>query len=76
MTPERYIEIRALADRLVADCNGGEQDDLDMIEDMSRKECMALDGIAFKCAGCDQWFDVHEMREPDTFVCTGCGPDE
>jgi hypothetical protein len=71
MSPARYAEIRALADRLVASCEGSAFEDIEIFNEMSVEECKVLDGMAFKCEDCDQWYDVYEM-DGDTFICKRC----
>lgn len=70
MTPERYMHIRALADRLIASCDGG-ADDVGTIEDLSVEECKLLDSFAFCCESCDQWSDINDQRE-GTWTCKDC----
>jgi hypothetical protein len=69
------MEIDALADRLIASCEGGSTADNDMIAEMTGEECKVLDGKAFMCTGCDQWFDLSDMHDADApeWLCTDCG---
>lgn len=74
MSPERYTEITALADRMVASCDGGSVEDHDTIGEMTQDECEALDAMAFKCEDCDQWFDIGDMHhDEDRWACIDCG---
>ena len=73
MTPQRHTELRALADRLIASCEGGSTEDNDEINNLSLGECRVLDGMALKCASCTQWFDAHDMCEDGgEYVCVDC----
>ena len=73
MTPERYMQIRKLADDLIADCNGGAEF-ADEVDSLLADECKVLDGMAFRCASCDQWYDINEKATPDAaeWHCKDC----
>jgi hypothetical protein len=73
VTPKRYAEIRVLADRLIASCDGG-ADGQDEIEAMTLEENGVLDSMAFECTQCNQWSARSEQHEDESgqWVCTDC----
>ncbi len=72
ITPERYVKIRALADKLIADGGGGADYWLE-IEDLSVEEATVLDGMALECHVCNQWFDAREMVDDGSeWACSDC----
>jgi len=73
MTPQRYMELRNLADELIASCDGGSTEHHDVINDLSLEECRVLDGMALECADCNQWYAANEMREDGgAYICVDC----
>jgi len=72
ISPERYMEIRALADSLIASCDGGASH-ADNIEALTIEESRVLDGMALECQVCNQWFTANEMRDDGgEYVCVDC----
>lgn len=73
VTPQRYAEIRVLADKLVASCDGG-RDEADEVEALSLDECKVLDSMAFECSHCNQWYAVADRTEDSAgqWCCTDC----
>jgi formylmethanofuran dehydrogenase subunit E len=66
------MEIRLLADALIASCDGGANNTED-IEALTLKECRLLDGMALECQVCNQWSAANEMRdEGGKYVCIDC----
>jgi hypothetical protein len=70
--PKKYMEIRALADRLIASCDGG-RDEQDAIEALTIEECKVLDGMALECNICNQYSAAAEMTDTGgEYVCPDC----
>jgi hypothetical protein len=75
MTPERYMQIRALADKLIASCDGG-RDYWEEIEALKLDEARTLDTMALECQTCNQWFcvaEIGENAETGEYECHDCG---
>lgn len=70
-------KIHALADSLIASCDGGAEFVID-VYNLSYAECALLDTLALECYVCNQWFpaaDVTENVAEDGFreyVCKSC----
>lgn len=72
VSPKRYMEMRALSDRLIASCDGG-RDEWDGMNLLTVEECKVLDGMALECQSCNQWFAANEMRDDGgEYVCVDC----
>lgn len=72
MTPERYMELRKLADDLIASCDGGAQF-WDVLEGLSVEECKVMDGMALECCDCGQYYEASSMKDRGhEFICEGC----
>lgn len=72
MKPERYMELRALADQLIASCNGG-YDKWDAINELSVEECQVLDTMALECCDCNQYFEASQMHDlGNEYQCPSC----
>jgi hypothetical protein len=70
--PKRYMEIRVLADKLIASCDGG-RDEQDDIEALTIEECKILDGMALECQTCNQWSAAADMTDTGgEYVCADC----
>lgn len=67
-------EVRAIADRLIASCDGG-NDEIENIMALSLEQCEALDRMALECESCGQWFDAKEVSDVDgKYLCGDCAP--
>ena len=72
VTPKRYAEIRVLADKLIASCDGG-HDEQDEIESLTLEECRVLDSMALECQVCNQWSAAASMTDTGgEYVCADC----
>lgn len=74
VSPKRYVEIRALADKLIASCDGG-MSYKDDIEALPLEGCCVLDSMTRECYVCGQWSDICEMTDHDgEWRCVDCSP--
>ena len=74
INPEDWKEVRAIADRLIASCDGG-NDEIENIMALSQEQCEALDRMALECESCGQWFDAKEVSDVDgKYLCGDCAP--
>lgn len=72
VTPKRYAEIRVLANKLMASCDGG-RDEQEEVEALTLEECKILDTMALECAVCNHWLDVKEFTDTGgEWVCNDC----
>ena len=72
ITPKRYAEIRVLADKLIASCDGG-HDQWEEVNELSRGDCKVLDTMALECQVCNQWFRANEMIDDGgQWECSDC----
>ena len=60
--PKRYAEIRVLAGKLMASCDGG-RDEQEEIESLTLEECKVLDTMVLECACCGHWFIAKTMHD-------------
>lgn len=72
MTPAQFTKCRALADKLIASCDGG-RDYQDEVEALTQEECKMLDSMALECCTCNQWFAASEMIDTGSqWECSDC----
>ncbi len=64
--------VRAIADRLIASCDGG-KDEIENIMALSQEDCALLDTMALECQICGQWFDAKDMSDASgEYLCLDC----
>jgi len=74
ISTQDYIRLRALADRLVASCDGG-RDEWDTLRALSIEECKVLDSMALECQSCNQFFAAADINDTgDEYLCSDCTP--
>ena len=74
-TPEAFNKCRALADKLLAACDGG-ADESDEIDALTQDEARMLDTMVLRCATCDHWFKTAEIIDDgNRYECKDCHTD-
>lgn len=72
ISPTQYMKIRALADGLIASCDGG-MDQADAVDALTIEECRVLDSMALECRTCNQWSAAADMTDTGgEYVCADC----
>lgn len=72
MTPERYMELRRIADAVIADCAGG-RDHWEMIDSFIVEEAKIFDTMALECTCCNQYSDASDMNDNGAeYICHQC----
>lgn len=70
--PETFKKCRILADKLIASCDGG-RDEQEEINGLSKEECLVLDSMILQCHVCQHWFNAKEMKDDGSqYACADC----
>lgn len=75
VSPAQFSKVRAIADALIASCDGG-LSMIDDVMDLSLEECGVLDTMARECYVCGQWSDIREMTDTDDGDRSACASSE
>jgi len=72
VTPEMFVAMRALADKLMTTCEPQQYND--ELAELTQDQGRVLDSMALECAVCNHWFLPATMQDDGhRYVCEDCG---